>query len=153
MRRMLVMAGALLLVATAADAQSARVRRVVNRRPPSDRVRLVVNGGGQIAPGSFGQQFTLTRNVEAAPVTTDLSLAAGGVFEAGVRLRVHRRLSIGVVGFVASGTASGTLDAKLPHPFYLDRPARRHWRPEWSDSQGTGRPRRAGGAAARQGAR
>ena len=109
MRRTLAMAGALLLLAGTAHAQS-------------DRVRIVLNGGGQIAPGSFGQQFTLTRNVEAAPVTTDLSLATSGVFEAGARLRVHRRLSIGVVGFVASGTASGTLEAKLPHPFYFNQP-------------------------------
>lgn len=109
MRRMLVMAGALLLAAGPAHAQS-------------DRVRIVVNGGAQIAPGAFGQRFTLTRNVEAAPVTTDLSLATSGVFEAGARLRVHRRLSIGAVGFVASGTASGTLEAELPHPLYFNQP-------------------------------
>ncbi len=121
MRRILMMAGALLLVAGSAHAQSGRTPRRP-ARAPSGRVRLVFNGGAQVAPGSFGQRFTLTRNVEAAPVTTDLSLATGGVFEAGARLRVNRRLSIGVVGFVASATGSGTLDAKLPHPFYFNRP-------------------------------
>ncbi len=109
MRRILALAGALLLATGTAHAQS-------------DRIRIVVNGSVQVAPGSFGQQFTLTRNVEAAQVTTDLSLATGGVFEAGARLRLHRRLSIGVVGFVASATASGTLDAKLPHPLYFNQP-------------------------------
>jgi hypothetical protein len=118
---MLVMAGALLLAASTAHAQSARRPRRP-ARAPSDRVRLVVNGSAQFAPGSFGQRFTLTRNVESAPVTTDLSLATGGVFEAGARLRVHRRLRIGVVGFVASATASGTLEAQLPHPFYFNQP-------------------------------
>ncbi len=109
MRRTLAIAGALLLAAGTAHAQS-------------DRVRIVVNGGALVAPGSFGQRFTLTRNVESAPVTTDLSLATGGVFEAGVRLRVHRRLSLGAVGFVSSSTASGTLEAQLPHPLYFNRP-------------------------------
>jgi hypothetical protein len=109
MRRTVVMTAALLLAASTVHAQSGRLR-------------VVVNGGAIAAPGSFGQRFTLTRNVEAAPVTTDLSLAPGGIFEVGARVRVHRRLSIGAVGFVASSTASGTLDARLPHPFYFNQP-------------------------------
>ncbi len=119
MRRALAMAGALILAAGTAHAQPGRTQA---GRAPSDRIRLVVNGGALIAPGSFGQRFTLTRNVESAPVTTDLSLGTGGVLEAGARLRVHRRLSIGAVGFVASSTASGTLNAQLPHPLYFNRP-------------------------------
>lgn len=109
MRHALILVGALLLGAGTAQAQA-------------DRVRLVVNGAAQVAPGSFGQRFTLTRNVEPATVTTDLSLGTSGVFEAGARVRLHRRLSVGVVGFVASGTATGTLEARLPHPFYFNQP-------------------------------
>lgn len=109
MRRSLILAGALVLAAGRPHAQS-------------EHVRLVVNGAAQVAPGSFGQQFTLTPNVEAAPVTTDLSLATSGVLEAGARLRVHRRLSIGVIGFIASGNAGGSVEAELPHPFYFNQP-------------------------------
>ncbi len=123
MRSIVMIAGALVLAASTAHAQSNRVRAQSNPvRAKSDRVRFVVNGSAQIAPGSFGQRFTLTRNVEAAPVTTELSLAASGVFEAGARVRVDRRLSVGVLGFVTSGTASGTLDARLPHPLYFNQP-------------------------------
>lgn len=109
MRRVLMACGALLLVAGPAHAQA-------------DRLTIVANGGALVAPGSFGQDFTLTRNLEPAPVTTDLSLATGGAFEAGVRVRVGRRLGIGVVGFAASSTASGTLEAQIPHPLYFKKP-------------------------------
>lgn len=108
MRRTWVMVAALGFVAGTAQAQS-------------ERVRVVANAGAQAFPGSFGQRFTLTRNVESAPVTTDVSVATNGVFDAGVRVRVHRELSIGVVGFVASSRASGTIDAQVPHPFYFDQ--------------------------------
>ena len=103
-----MIAGALVLAASTAHAQSNRVRAQSNPvRAKSDRVRFVVNGSAQIAPGSFGQRFTLTRNVEAAPVTTELSLAASGVFEAGARVRVARRLSVGVLGFVIVAAGGG----------------------------------------------
>lgn len=90
--------------------------------PGPERVRVVINGGVQLAPGSFGQAFTLTKNVEATPVTTDLSLTPGGYIDAGLRVRVTRTLSIGAVGFLGASRADGTLEAQIPHPFYFNRP-------------------------------
>lgn len=87
--------------------------------PGPERVRLQFNGGVLLAPGTFGQQFTLTKNAESAPVSTDLSLAPGVTIDGGVRVRVTRALSLGAVGFLASSSASGTIEAQIPHPFYF----------------------------------
>jgi hypothetical protein len=85
------------------------------------RVQLVLDGGAQVASGSFGQQFTLTRNVEDAPVTTDLNVGASGFIEAGARVRVAGPLLVGIVGFYTSGKADGSLAAQIPHPFYFEQ--------------------------------
>lgn len=87
--------------------------------PGPERVRIQFNGGVLLSSGSFGQQFTLTRNVEPASVSTDLSLGAGISLDGGARVRVTRTLSVGAVGFIASSSARGTLDARIPHPFYF----------------------------------
>jgi len=125
MRRTVVLA-ATILAATCGSAW-AQSRQAPARRvspPPvagSDRFSILVDGGAQLAVGSFGQSFTLTKNVESAPVTTDLKVGTSGFFDAGVRMRFARRLSVGVVGFASSGTAAGTVDAKVPHPFYFNQ--------------------------------
>lgn len=105
--------------------QPPRPPRPRNTAPPvpgPERVRVVVNGGVQLAPGSFGQDFSLTKNVEATPITTDLSLTPGGYIDAGARVRVTRTLSIGAVAFLGASRADGTVEAQIPHPFYFNRP-------------------------------
>ena len=62
------------------------------------------------------------RNVEDEPVTTDLKVGLAGYFDAGVRIRVTRRLSVGATGFFSPGSAAGSVDAKVPHPFYFGQP-------------------------------
>lgn len=99
-----------------------RVQRPRSTAPPipgPERVRLQFNGGVLLAPGSFGQQFSLTKNVEPASISTDLSLRTGVNVDGGARVRITRTLSLGAFGFIASSSASGTLDARIPHPFYF----------------------------------
>ena len=126
MRTALVMAAAF-VVALPGVAQA----QVGTRRPParagspppaSDRVRILLSGGAQRALGSFHQSFTVMRNVEDEPVTTDLKVGLAGFFDAGVRIRVARRLSVGATGFFSPGSAAGSVDAKVPHPFYFNQP-------------------------------
>jgi hypothetical protein len=90
-------------------------------RSSQESFRLVIDGGATINPQSFGQDFTLTKNVESTPVTIDMKPAAGGFIEAGGRVRVGRSLWLGAVGFASSGSADGTLTAEVPHPFYFNR--------------------------------
>jgi len=85
------------------------------------RIRIVVDGGAQMPPTSFGQSFTLTKNAESAPVTTTLKPATGSFFDAGVRVRLVGPIGVGVVGFSASSTANGSLDARIPHPFFFNQ--------------------------------
>jgi hypothetical protein len=114
MRRSFVMAAAILVcVVNGAHAQT---------RAVDDHVRVVVNGGGFVNPERFGQDFTIVKNVENALVTTDMKPGASGFVEVGARARITRALWIGVVGFTSSGSATGTLDAEVPHPFYFDQP-------------------------------
>lgn len=125
MRRALVMAAAILAVAHGANAQTGTRQAQTGRAstpPVSERFRILLDGGPQITPGSFGQAFTLTRNAEDAPVSTDLEMGPSGFFDGGARFHVTRTLSVGAVGFFASGSASGTLDAQIPHPFYFGQP-------------------------------
>jgi len=82
------------------------------------RVTLILDGGGQFPSGAFGQNFTLRKYVEDAPVTTDVKMGVATFVDAGLRLRVGGGLGIGVVGFSTTGKATGTVDARIPHPFY-----------------------------------
>lgn len=102
--------------------RQARPRSTAPPIPGPERVRVMFNGGALLAPGSFGQAFTLTKNVESTPVSTDLALATGFTIDGGARARVTRSLSIGASGFLVSSTAHGTLDATVPHPFYFGQP-------------------------------
>jgi hypothetical protein len=90
--------------------------------PGPERVRLVVNGGLHWSPGTFAQDFAISTNVEAMPIATRLRIGTAGFFEAGARVRVSRAVSLGAVGFVGAGSADGTVDAKVPHPFYFIQP-------------------------------
>lgn len=85
------------------------------------RVTLIIDGGGQFPSGSFGQNFTLRKYVENAPVTTDVKMAVAPFVDAGLRLHVAGGLGIGVVGFSTMGKAKGTVDARIPHPFYYGK--------------------------------
>ena len=126
MRRACVMAAVLVLISGTVDAQprDRPVRRQPTRSagPVDERVRVVVNAGGLVGARTFGQDFTLVKNVEDARVTTDMKPGASGFFEVGARARVARSLWIGAVGFSSSGSATGTIEAQVPHPFYFGRP-------------------------------
>jgi hypothetical protein len=112
MRRTLLIAGcALLCSAAAASAQT---------RP--ELLRVVLDGGAEIATGSFNQSFTIQKNAEDAPFTSNLKMGISPFVNVGVRIRTSPHESIGFVGFFSSGQAAGTMDAKIPNPFYFNQP-------------------------------
>lgn len=95
---------------------------VAQAQPDRPRVRLLFDGGAHVTPGAFGQTFTVTKNLEDTPVSTDLKVGGASFFDVGARIRIAGRLSVGGVGFRASGTADGTVNAKVPHPLYFNQP-------------------------------
>jgi hypothetical protein len=89
---------------------------------PLDRVRIVIGAAGNEPLSTFAESFARTRNLESAPITADLTVSRSPVFDAGARIRFWRANSVGVVAFYGSGSAIGTVDAMLPHPFYFNQP-------------------------------
>ena len=89
---------------------------------PLDRVRIVIGAAGNEPLSTFAESFVRTRNLESAPITADLTVSRSPVFDGGARIRFWRANSLGVVAFYGSGSAAGTVDAMLPHPFYFNQP-------------------------------
>ena len=89
---------------------------------PHDRVRIVIGTAGNQPLSTFVESFARTRNLESAPITADLTVSRSPVLDAGARIRFWRANSVGAVAFYGSGSASGTVDAMLPHPFYFNQP-------------------------------
>jgi len=115
---------ALLLAGTVGGTAQAqgRGRPAPTAAPPDERVRIVIIGGGIFNTQTLEQQFTLRRNVEATPVSTELDPAAGGFVEVGGRIRIAPAVWVGATVFAMSASLSGTLDAQVPHPFYFGQP-------------------------------
>jgi len=114
---------ALLLAGTVASTAQAQGRgRSAPTAPLDERVRIVINGGGIFNTQTLEQQFTLRKNVEATPVSTELDPAAGGFVEVGGRIRIAPAVWVGATVFAMSASLSGTLDAQVPHPFYFGQP-------------------------------
>ena len=115
---------ALLLAGTVAGTAQAqgRGRSAPPAAPLDERVRIVINGGGIFNTQTLEQQFTLHKNVEATPVSTELDPAAGGFVEVGGRIRIAPAVWVGATVFAMSASLSGTLDAQVPHPFYFGQP-------------------------------
>ncbi|MGC4082875.1 MAG: M4 family metallopeptidase [Vicinamibacterales bacterium] len=131
--RILVVGALALAFAGDANAQSGSVSgsqsptpaRPSTAAPPvqgPERLRLVMNGGLQLGRETFAQNFPLTRNVENAPVTTDMTMGVGRYVDGGARVRVTQTLSVGATVFVAASKAHGTIAAQIPHPFYFNQP-------------------------------
>lgn len=96
-----------------------RPSRPVASTPP---VTMIVNGGALMARRRITQAFGVSINAEEASIDSSLSAGASPFVEGGLRIAVTPTITVGAVAFYASGRASGTVDADIPHPFYFDRP-------------------------------
>jgi hypothetical protein len=94
-------------IAHAANAQS------------SDRLRISVNAAAQVTSHTLTQSFSVPINVESAPVSTSLDLKSAPMFDIGASYRFMKRLAVGISATSLSRNIDGTLDAKIPHPFFF----------------------------------
>jgi hypothetical protein len=134
MRHTFVVAVALVSLVGFTDAARAQVGRRPPPQPPRpgtrtrtplpgpERVRILLDGGLNVAPGPIDQSFILRRNVEDMPVSARVEQAPAGFFDAGMRVRVSRTVSIGAVAFFTTSPADGSIEAQVPHPLYFNRP-------------------------------
>lgn len=115
----------LALTALALAAASPAVRAAEPARPEParpDRVRVVVNGAGWLKSLSFGDTRQYPEYAETTTVHSSYAVKSGFGFDLAVQLNLYRGLGV-LVGYSSSSrNESGTFDAQVPHPLYLDQP-------------------------------
>ena len=95
---------------------------VAHGAPAQERLRISVNAADQVTSRTLTQNFTVPINVEAAPIATSIEVANTPMFDIGASYRFLNRLAAGLSFSTLSRDVDGTLDAKIPHPFYFNMP-------------------------------
>ncbi len=110
--RLAVITAALAVTAAPAFAQ----------RADTPRARVSINAAIQAGGDTIQQSFSVTKNVEAAPVSVSIPAKTAPTFDAGLALRLNGRFSVGFTISHASKALGGSVSAQIPHPFYYDQP-------------------------------
>jgi hypothetical protein len=85
-----------------------------------ERLRISVNAAAQVTSRTLTQSFSVPINVESAPISTSIDLTSAPMFDIGASYRILRRLAVGVSATSLSRDVDGTIDAKIPHPFFFN---------------------------------
>lgn len=119
--------GALLLVATTAHAQPPRRQPTASVSPHADgasqggRVDVLLAAGATRAT-PVSQSFSLTKNLEPAPVTATTQAVWSSGLEGTLRVRVAGPLRVELSVDHTRSQPVATVDAEIPHPFYFSQP-------------------------------
>ena len=110
-------AGMALLLPGAALAQS-------KKRPVStaDRGTIYINGAYQGTPSDVQSTVKFAANAETATFTTSFRVKAGPALDVGGRVRVWKRLSVGVAYTSFAANRDADVTASIPHPFFFNQP-------------------------------
>jgi hypothetical protein len=87
-----------------------------------ERLRISINAADQVTSRTLNQNFTVPINVEDAPISTSIEIANAPMFDIGASYRFLNRLAAGLSVSTLSRDVDGTLNAKIPHPFYFTMP-------------------------------
>jgi hypothetical protein len=90
--------------------------------PWNGRIRISANGGEQISRDVISQAFTVSKNLEPAPVTFDVDNKQDYWFDGGIVARLHGRLGVGAAVSFAMRNTGGHVAANIPHPFFFNQP-------------------------------
>lgn len=88
----------------------------------TDRIRLSINGGGQVTSSSASQSGTFEHFGETATLHVDYKLKAVPLVDGGVVLRVWKNIGVGVSVSYVDDHTSAAIDAQIPHPFFPGQP-------------------------------
>ena len=117
MCRLLLLAGAigaiLLIDAASAQAQTSGW---------DGRVRISVNGAEQLSARTITQAFAVQKNLESAPIEVTLEERRAPLFDVGATVRLAGGFAVGVAVSALSRDVRGTVDARIPHPFFFNQP-------------------------------
>ena len=86
-----------------------------------ERIRIGVNGVELVTTRTLSQDFSLTKNLEKAPIGADIDLPSSPLFDVGASVRLVKGLAVGIAYSSLSHTVGGTVDAQIPHPFYYSK--------------------------------
>jgi hypothetical protein len=87
-----------------------------------DRVRLIVNGGFNPTTSDFSETRSFTEFVETATVKADYKTKSAFSPDVGVQVQLFNKLGAFVAYASTKRDETGSFDARLPHPLYLNRP-------------------------------
>lgn len=106
-------AAAILVAASPAVAQTRGTR--------NDRGFIAVNGGIQNAAGTMQESFEYEVYAENASVDVSYPGKTAALFDGGIGFRVWRQLGIAVAASRSTASGTASVDARIPHPFFLNQ--------------------------------
>jgi hypothetical protein len=86
------------------------------------RVRIAINGGIQTGGDALTQSFSLQKNAEPEPITVAIDAKRGGLFDAGIVIRLKGQFGVGVSASFVTGESNANVSASVPHPFFFNQP-------------------------------
>jgi hypothetical protein len=84
------------------------------------RVMVSLGGGAQVTGEDLTDRREFELNAETAVSEARHPFVVGGLFDAGVSVRVWRRVAVGVYVSYFSGSTAAEVGARLPHPFQFN---------------------------------
>lgn len=111
---------ALILMPTAAFAQAPETSKPAPGKP--ERGTIYANGGYQSGASDVQSTVTFSSNVETGSFTSTFRVKPQPALDVGARVRVWKRLSIGVAYTSFSSSGDATVAAQIPHPFFFRTP-------------------------------
>ena len=112
-----------LMLGGAVPAQAQGSARAPLRRPKGEpRVTLAVSAGVQAAAGALPDQIRIDRNVETETIDVKYPDRPGVLIDVGGRVRVWRRLGVGVAIGHLKDEGTADVNASVPHPFFFNQP-------------------------------
>lgn len=86
------------------------------------RVRIAINGGIQTGSDTLTQSFSLQKNAEPEPITVGIDAKRGGLFDAGIVVRLKGQFGVGVSATLVTHESNADVSASVPHPFFFNQP-------------------------------
>ena len=88
----------------------------------TDRIRISVNGGGQVTNSNATQAGTFRQFGESATFHADYRLHAVPQIDGGIVLRLRNNIGVGAAVSYFDGKTGVSIDAQIPHPFFPNQP-------------------------------
>jgi hypothetical protein len=110
------------IVAASVVLGTAAVSEAQVRRPPREPRSFVSVSAGIQGGSSLTDTFTVEQYAEDGTVRAEYPGTTATLFEAAAGTRIWRRIGIGAAVTRTSSSADASVQAEVPHPFFLNQP-------------------------------